>query len=332
MAQRITWSFFLLVGFAAVHQSLSLSNVEFYEKLKPYLELESIMRNSSAVDVAEEELETVANDGSDVILLPGGPDDELDIAFLLKELGFTPGNASESAVDPEIASLLDAFNLAPRKVCIRVDYRSYSSYLLSFTLNGYRLLYTYNCRKYRYRHRSTTNCRKYRYRHHSTTNCRKYRYRHRSTKNCHKYPYRHHTTTNCRKNRNRHHSDTNYLGRSTYQYCYHVHHLVSPSSRLCAQLYSINRSRRTMCARITGTVNIKGHVHSAYQNIGCFRIPCHTDNQAIERQEGTDDLPSDDFDPASDDVDSGSDEKNENQDGSFEDSAEDDSDSAERYE
>ncbi|WAR25486.1 hypothetical protein MAR_011190 [Mya arenaria] len=105
MAQLITWSCLLLVGSAAVHQSLSLSNVEFYEKLKPYLEL----------DVAEEELETVANDGSDVILLPGGPDDELDIAFLLKELGFTPGNASESAVDPEIASLLDAFNQAPRK-------------------------------------------------------------------------------------------------------------------------------------------------------------------------------------------------------------------------
>ncbi|XP_052779687.1 uncharacterized protein LOC128216963 isoform X1 [Mya arenaria] len=148
-------------------------------------------------------------------------------------------------------------------VCIRVDYRSYSSYLISFTLNGYRLLYTSNC-----------------------------------------------------------------LGRSTFQYCYHVHHLISHSSRLCAQLYSINRSRRTMCARITGTVNLKGHVRSAYQNMGCFRIPCHTDNAAIERQEGTDDLPSDDFDPASVALDSGSKEESENQDGSLEDSAEDDSDSA----
>ncbi|WAR25586.1 hypothetical protein MAR_011290 [Mya arenaria] len=118
------------------------------------------------------------------------------------------------------------------------------------------------------------------------------------------------------------------MASSTYQYCYHVHYLVAPSSRLCAQLYSINRSRHTMCARITGTVNIKGHIRSAYQNIGCFRVPCHTDNLAIERQEGTDHLPSDNFDPASDNLDSRSDEKEENQDGSFEDSAEDDSDSA----
>ncbi|WAR25488.1 hypothetical protein MAR_011192 [Mya arenaria] len=283
MTQLNSWSFFLLAS-AAVHQCLSLTNVRFYEELKPYLNYK---------------LELVADDGSDVILLPGGPDDELDIAFLLKELGFTHGNASESEADPKIASLLDAFKSAPRK-----EVR---------TTNDLKLWWTHH---HHHHH------------HHHYHKCPRQQFVQCFKRGCaacvmqtfaveHYYSY-HRFTIN--------------MARSTFKYCYHVPHLVSRSSRLCANLYSINRSRRTMCARITGTANIKGHVRSAYQNIGCFRIPCNIDTPANESQDDTNDLSSNIFDPASDDLDSGSVEENENQDGGFEDMAEDDSDSALRYE
>ncbi|XP_052779690.1 uncharacterized protein LOC128216965 [Mya arenaria] len=318
MTQLNSWSFFLLAS-AAVHQCLSLTNVRFYEELKPYLNL----------DIAEDKLELVADDGSDVILLPGGPDDELDIAFLLKELGFTHGNASESEADPKIASLLDAFKSAPRK-----EVR---------TTNDLKLWWTHH---HHHHH------------HHHYHKCPRQQFVQCFKRGCaacvmqtfaveHYYSYHRFTINMCIRVEYQHYRrfllsftlngyrllyTLNNLARSTFKYCYHVPHLVSRSSRLCANLYSINRSRRTMCARITGTANIKGHVRSAYQNIGCFRIPCNIDTPANESQDDTNDLSSNIFDPASDDLDSGSVEENENQDGGFEDMAEDDSDSALRYE
>ncbi|XP_060561761.1 uncharacterized protein LOC132721471 isoform X2 [Ruditapes philippinarum] len=212
---------FLLLIYA-VSNVASLTNAEFYDLVKDYI----------TETVQESNEESVSNDdiNDDVIYLPGGPDDQVDIEGLMRQIG-------DSYIDRDDETSIIEYGkhrsvsrggcgcgrrycqcCASKRFCVRAWRRRYSFTLracvkvqlvrrgfeVSFTLNGRRVL-----------HRR-------------------------------------------------------YTLRTGISLCYRVPQF--PAAKVCLNLYNINLRRRSMCARLTGKVNLWKKRFRVHLKLGCFRL------------------------------------------------------------
>ncbi|XP_060561762.1 uncharacterized protein LOC132721472 [Ruditapes philippinarum] len=212
-----------------------ITNAEFFELIKDYVtDIETEPYGDTESEIEDD----------DVINLPGGPDDELDLEFLADKLGLIKRPAESSEIERHHhhhhhhhhqhhrfhrhstfschcrhysckCCLHHTFkvNLIFHKVkfrlhaCLQVAYlRRYHGFEITFTMNGRRLLH----KEYSLRHPPSL--------------------------------------------------------------CYGVPGLRR-FAKICLQLYNINLSRKRICARLTGVLDLKFKKFRVHLKLGCFRIP-----------------------------------------------------------
>ncbi|XP_052786195.1 uncharacterized protein LOC128221630 [Mya arenaria] len=254
----------------------SMTNYEFYQAVKPYI-------NEEAVEYAG----ITVIDDDDVIDLPGGPNDELDVEYLMEKMGLLDDVESDSEEEDSSLNPLQRLGARASCRCHRMSCSCCLSHTFSvkvfwhrfrFTLKGTDVCllyiaaevifaYIFDMPLSRIQNMQEKGSREIK----SPYIAQMIALLFRSPLGCMTVGYSRGTFTLAFALNNRQLFRRAVNLRRVPRLCYGVPGLKI--ARVCLELYGINIAQRRICAKIVGSLDIKIKKFRVNFNLGCVRIP-----------------------------------------------------------